>query len=251
MKKAFIKALNISILTLILSFCTAQTKNEHFIDLDNDKLEILEAELKEQRTTIEKLQAQLDALTIEKIANSENQKLKKTSKLPMSKKKEIKSLLDIKTEKSDNFTEGEVISDSENEEMHWYYQGLRQLQGGQFEEAISSFREFLREKPDHVYADRAEYLISRAHFLNKDYQLVIVTTNLLESRYPYSVKLSDAIYERALAYEMLGEKKYAIETLKNLLNKYPNSSLSEKVSRKLAELSSGEKSAIYKNNMSN
>ena len=48
-----------------------------------------------------------------------------------------------------------------------------------YEDAIDSFRVFVNENPHHLYADRAQFLISNIHFKNQDYGMVIVATHSL------------------------------------------------------------------------
>ena len=132
--------------------------------------------------------------------------------------------------------DGETVADSSQEVMHLYFKGLSQLQDRRYEEALKSLREFLKSAPDHVYADRAQFLISRAHFLNQDYALAVVATNLLESHYPYSFKLPDALLERADSFGRLGQEDEERATLSSLMKRFPASPASTTARQKLAKL---------------
>ena len=44
---------------------------------------------------------------------------------------------------------------------------------------------------------------------------MVVETNLLESRYPYSVRMPEALYKRAMAYEGMGQQEQARQTLRD------------------------------------
>lgn len=135
-----------------------------------------------------------------------------------------------------------TVATSKTESMHSYFEGNRLLEQGKYDLALGSFRDFLKASPDHVYADRAQFQIAEAHFLNKDYGLVVVATNLLESRYPYSFKVPESILKRALSFEGLGQKDPARNVLKDLIKRYPESPSAKVAVAKLAELG-GDSSA--------
>lgn len=132
--------------------------------------------------------------------------------------------------------DGESIADSTHETMHLYYRGLQQLQEGQYEDAQASFREFLKLSPNHVYADRAQYLVAEAHFKSHELGLVVIATNVLESRYPHSFRVPDALYKRALALDGMGQPDQARATLRDLLKRFPKDPTADGASRLLASL---------------
>lgn len=129
-----------------------------------------------------------------------------------------------------------TVATSKHETMHAYFEGTRLLEEGKYDLALGAFRDFLKSSPDHVYADRAQFQIAEAHFLNKDFGLVVVATNLLESRYPYSFKVPESIYKRALSFEGLGQKDPARSSLKDLIQRFPESPAAKLAVAKLSEL---------------
>jgi TolA-binding protein len=131
---------------------------------------------------------------------------------------------------------GTTVASSRHESMVDYYRGLQAMDEKRYDEAIGHFREFVRRNPNHVYADRAEFQIAEAHYLNHEYGLVIVETNQLEARYPFSVRAPEAAFQRALAHDGLGQREQARRALKDLMKKYPKSEFAARASRKLAEL---------------
>jgi TolA-binding protein len=133
--------------------------------------------------------------------------------------------------------EGNPIADSSHEMMHWYYKGAHALKEKHYDEAVVSFREFLKTEPSHIYADRAEYLITESHFKNQDYGLAIVAANRLEADHPHSFRLPDAYYLRAMAYLKMGQKADATESLRELVKRFPDHPISNRASRELASLS--------------
>lgn len=131
--------------------------------------------------------------------------------------------------------DGEVIADSSFESMHSYFQGLQELKEKRHEEAASSFRDFLKKNPEHVYADRARYLVAKALFENKEYQLSVVAVNQLLSKHPESFRTGDALFLKALAYDQMGSRNEADSAFRDIIQRYPHSENAKAARRRLAE----------------
>ena len=99
------------------------------------------------------------------------------------------------------------------------------LQNNKYDASIKIFEDFLAEHPDHVYADRAQFSIAKAHYLHHEYAFCVMATNYLESRYSYSLKLPEALYLRILSYEKMGQKRSAKQTWQKMLSVYPHNPL--------------------------
>ncbi|MBY0369952.1 tetratricopeptide repeat protein [bacterium] len=129
-----------------------------------------------------------------------------------------------------------AVATSEHEVLTWYRQGLEMVKQRQYDAAVSAFRAFLTQAPEHVYADRAEYWIGQSYFLNREYGLALTVQNRLLTEYPFSVRAPEALYGAALSNLALGQTSAARTLLRDFLRQYPTQPLSEAVSRKLAEL---------------
>ncbi len=103
----------------------------------------------------------------------------------------------------------------------------QKLEQGNYREAIRLAREFLNEKPKDPAADRAQWILMESHFQNQEYNLVIVDTNLLETRYPQSTRLPEALYRRGVALAELGQKERSQEAMQSLVKRFPKSALSQ------------------------
>jgi TolA-binding protein len=222
-------------------FAGCATKNPTGVDpvaMLDARLSSLEAQLQESRAAQERLAGVLEVMTerAKKPALPQKRaprgKMRKTSKLPIQKLTPEGEVAESEGEET-----AETVVDSRHEGLHLYGQGLQFLRDRKFDEAIERFRRFLKENPDHVYADRAQYLIAEAHYGNKEYGLVIVASQLLETKYPYSFRLPEAGYYRAMALLNMGQRPQAAETLKEILKRFPKEPIAETASRKLAELS--------------
>lgn len=201
-------------------------------EASEERIRELETQLAEKAEAIERLQAQLEQKEAarslrSKRASAERKVIRSapdTSRIPA-------SLIPSDDDEA-------TLADSSQENMHYYYEGLSLLREKNFEKALHSLHRFLSLDPQHVYADRAQYLISRTHFNNREYGLAVVASNLLEARYPYSFKIPESLYERGLAYLQMNQEGQARTTLKALIQNFPHSASATDAARKLAELMS-------------
>lgn len=132
-------------------------------------------------------------------------------------------------------TNSDVIADSSHAHLHTYFQALNLMKQRKYDDAIRHLEGFLRSHPEHIYADRVQFSLLEAHFLNKEFGLAVLDATLLETRYPHSLRQADGYYKKALSHLELGYKKLAKETLEKLLLEFPKSRLVEAASLKLTE----------------
>ncbi len=135
------------------------------------------------------------------------------------------------------FDDSQAVASSSFEVMTFYQTGRHLYQAGKYDEAVSSFKLFLEREPEHVYADRAQYWIADSYFRNREYGLAVVASNLLVSRYPYSVRVPEALFRSALCHVEMGSRKEARVLLRDLLRQFPLDATAKSASRKLAEIS--------------
>ncbi len=208
---------------------------EHpLVDRQEERYYELTEKIQNQEAKIAKLTAQIEAFGAQKPALPSTLTKAKLTALPAAKK--MNPELNVGDADPLAPLQENTVASSKHEDMHFYFEGLRLLEEQKFDLALASFRDFLKSNPVHVYADRAQFQIAEAHFLNKDYGLVVVATNLMESRYPYSFKLPEALYKRAVSFANLGQSESAQKSLRDLLNRFPDSSTAKLATLKLAEL---------------
>jgi len=162
-----------------------------------------------------------------------------------SQKKKIKSLqseLVIRKPATSNLEEmmGDTLVDSSLGDMSGYYEAIRFRDTGNYDEAVEKLNRFLVENPDHVYSDRAQFLILDSHFRNQEYGMVLMDSFLLETKFRESRKLPEALHKRALSYLKLGDKQKGVETLKMLIELFPQSAVSPVAKESLVSLQSSE-----------
>ena len=133
-------------------------------------------------------------------------------------------------------SEEDSIADSTQESMHYYYKGLELFEEKKFDEAVRALNQFVTLTPRHVYADRAQFLVAESAYLSKEYGLAIVASNLLEARYPYSVRLPEAMHRRILSLIELKQVEPAKLVLEKMMKRYPTSPLLSEASKAMAHL---------------
>jgi len=207
-------------------------KTEHpLVDKNEERYFELNDRLQQQDAKIAQLSGRIEALTASKVSVPPVKKLAPKAEMP-------KGADLITADDADPLAplQENTIASSKHESMHSYFEGTRLIEDGKLDLALSSFRDFLKANPDHVYADRAQFQIADAHFRNKDYGLVVVATNLLESKYPYSFKIPEALFKRALSLAGLGQAEPARTALKDLMKRFPESPAAKLAVNKLVEL---------------
>lgn len=142
-----------------------------------------------------------------------------------------------------NLTNKKIITASgqtTDEALENYYEAIRLREAGYYDEAVERLNRFIVENPDHVYSDRAQFLILDSHFRSREFGLVLVDSFALENRYRESRKLPEALYKRGLSYLNLGDKEKGAETLKRVVESFPQSAVSPSAKETLLSLQSSE-----------
>ncbi len=237
-----------SMSVLFLASCSSQKSlgPDPMVLLDA-RLSSLEAQVQETKSYQERLAARMDGMTdsvrpaVAPKPSTPRGKMRKRANLPIT-KLTPEGAGQGNEEEGGAREETELVVDSRHEGLHLYRQGLQLAKDRKFDEAIDKFRRFLKENPDHVYSDRAQYQIAKAHYDNKEYGLVIVAAQLLETKYPFSFRIPEVSYHRAMALLSMGQTPQATDALKEIMKRFPKEEVAETASRKLAELSVSRRS---------
>ena len=247
--RAFSPAVGIilGLVCVLTSGCATLPTAKKDIDVNEQKYALLQQQVRQQELKIERLTAALERGKSGKARIADD-----VSESPSAIRPIVKVLIEhiIPTEANggeevaeedddakDSFVDdGDSIADSSQESMHWYFDGQRALKALDYEAALKNFRNFLEVNPEHVYADRAQFLMASTLFRNKEYGLSIVALNAMDTKYPFSFKLPEGLLMKALCFEKLGQADSAKKMLRELLKRFPDDSFADKASRKLAEL---------------
>ena len=218
---------------IFLSGCASSPKAP-IVDYREDRFTTLTEQLAIQRRKIEYLSSEVKEL---KRKFNQAQAEVKAPAVPtkkalpkVSKRMEAPKVPPAQPAASDNDDKSELVADSSFESMHLYFRGMQLRKEKKYDEAISAFREFYETFPDHVYADRAHYLVVRSLYDNREYQLAIVSANQMIGRYPHSFRIPEAIYYRSLSYQELGNREEAYDGFRELVQDFPKTE-SAKIAR--------------------
>ncbi|MDB5811249.1 MAG: ygbF [Betaproteobacteria bacterium] len=119
-------------------------------------------------------------------------------------------------------------------------QGLRRV--GNYQGAIVSFQNFIKQYPKSNLAPRAQYWIGDSYFNLRDFKLAIASQQTLLKIYPDSPSVPDAMLNIASSQIEMGETVVGRKTLEELVSKYPVSEAAEKAKRRIGAAGSGASS---------
>ncbi len=95
---------------------------------------------------------------------------------------------------------------------------LRELR---YDQAVSSFRDFIKKYPDGRYAHIAQYWIGEANYAQRNFKQAIQDYQILIDKYPGSPKLAEAMLKIGYSQYELKNYKQARDTLTLLTKSYP------------------------------
>ncbi|MCZ6666438.1 MAG: tol-pal system protein YbgF [Gammaproteobacteria bacterium] len=104
-----------------------------------------------------------------------------------------------------------------------YRAAFTMLQGGQYDESIALFNNFLQQYPSSQYADNAQYWLGEAYFVMGQFEPAIDQYQKLVNGYPDSKKQSHAMLKIAYSYHELALAEQAVGVLTDLKNRFPGS----------------------------
>jgi len=117
-----------------------------------------------------------------------------------------------------------------------YEAGTRQLAGGDQDEAIQSFRNFLHENGASPYADDAQFWIGESYFRKGQYHRAIIEFNQVSINYGSGDRAPAALLRQAEAFRIVGDRVDARLSLQKVINRYPGTSEAAKASKMLSEI---------------
>ncbi len=110
-----------------------------------------------------------------------------------------------------------------SEEQRLYDGGLASFKQGKYEEAISSFKIFLKKYPTSDLADNAQFWIGESYMALKQYEKAILAFQDVIKKYPDGNKVPGAMLKQALAFYEIKDKVSSKLLLKKIIRKYPDS----------------------------
>jgi tol-pal system protein YbgF len=117
-----------------------------------------------------------------------------------------------------------------------YRRGLEQYRSGQCDQAITTFRQFIRSEPGADLADNAQFWVGECYYARKDYNRAIIELNEVFTKYPKGDRVPGGLLALATSFADSGDAIDARLILQKLINDHPKSEEAEIGRQKLKTL---------------
>ena len=118
-----------------------------------------------------------------------------------------------------------------------YIHSLNQLQSGNLEKAISSFKAFLKQYPDGDYADNAWYWLGSAYYVKGNTNDALASFHTLLTKFPNSPKVADTLVKIGIINQDAHKIGPARSAFQRVINNYPDSNAASIAKQRLAKIS--------------
>jgi tol-pal system protein YbgF len=117
-----------------------------------------------------------------------------------------------------------------------YDRAFETLKGGNYGEAVKSFTAFMSDYPSSALLDNAQYWIGEAYYVTRDYERAAVAFRAVGERWPNSRKAPDALLK--LGYTQFEQKHLADarESLNAVVQRFPGSDAARLAQERLQRL---------------
>jgi tol-pal system protein YbgF len=117
-----------------------------------------------------------------------------------------------------------------------YNRAFEALKASDYNAAISQFREFLRLYPHSALADNAQYWLGEGYYVTRSYDDAITAFRAVGEQYPQSRKAPDALLKLAYAQFELKHMADARATLNLVVQRYPGSDAARLATERLSRI---------------
>jgi len=104
-----------------------------------------------------------------------------------------------------------------------YRKGLEQYRAGQCDQAITTFRQFIRSEPNSDLADNAQFWVGECYYARKDYNRAIIELNEVFTKYPKGDRVPSGLLALATSFADSGDAIDARLILQKLISDHPSS----------------------------
>jgi tol-pal system protein YbgF len=123
-----------------------------------------------------------------------------------------------------------------SEGLDLYRRSLEALRAGRHVEAAAGFRDFVKQHPNHDFADNAQYWLGECYYDQKDYPMAMREFRRVVEKYPQGNKVPDALLKVGFAHLALGSTEAGRQTLEQVVRSYPRHEAAGLATAKLDEL---------------
>ena len=117
-----------------------------------------------------------------------------------------------------------------------YSNGLRDINGKQYELAVQEFQDYLKYYSETDLASNAQFYLGEIAFMQNRFQEALDSYTKVIENYPKSFKIASARMRKGLCLAELGQKAAAIRELRNVVRQYPGTDEAKRASAKLREM---------------
>jgi len=114
-------------------------------------------------------------------------------------------------------------SGTSSEEKAAYQASFDTLKEGRYKKAKTSFKSFLNQYPNSIYAGNAQYWLGEANYVTRNFEQGIIEFQQVVDRYPKSAKVPDAMLKLGYTFYELKQHDEAKAILQELRKRFPKS----------------------------
>jgi tol-pal system protein YbgF len=117
-----------------------------------------------------------------------------------------------------------------------YTHAFDALKSNDYDTAITRFKDFLRAYPQSALAGNAEYWLGEAYYVTRDFDSAATTFRAVGDQYPKSAKVPDALLKLGLTQVDQKKLTEAHATLSQVVQRYPGTDAAKLAAGKLQNL---------------
>ena len=117
-----------------------------------------------------------------------------------------------------------------------YVKAFNLLKDGRYDSSVTAFTAFLSQYPQSSYAANAQYWLAEANYVSKKFPEALTGFKKVVDNYPASAKVPDANLKLGFTYYELEKWDEARKQLTEVRNEYPNSTVSRLAEKRLQRM---------------
>jgi tol-pal system protein YbgF len=190
----------------------------------SQRIDVLEAQLREMRGTLEELQ------------NSNDMLRKQQRDLYADLDKRLTATQGGAGAAAAGAMNGGAASSDASGDQSAYAHAFDALKSNDYDSAITRFKDFLRQYPQSTLAGNAEYWLGEAYYVTRDFDSAAAAFRAVGDQYPKSPKVPDALLKLGLTEVDQKKLTDAHATLSAVVQRYPGSDAAKLAASKLQNL---------------
>lgn len=120
-----------------------------------------------------------------------------------------------------------------------YMAAFDQLKAGKYDQARTSFQDFVQAHPDSEYTDNAWYWLGEARYVDRQYDPALTAFQNVIEDFPDSQKVPGAIYKSGVILDEQGKYDKARKALNRVIDQYPDDNAADLARKRLDGMDGG------------